>query len=108
MATKNEKTATQEIVENTEESIQTETVANEPKDDIVYIYIGPRIKNGLFAKGKLVDASFKEKLKDEIEKCPNLAKLFIDVNKYAELLPKIEDSNSKYKNFIKEVLNYGI
>lgn len=90
----------EEIIEETNDEVVENTTEN-----IMYIYVGPRIKQGLFTKGKLIDSSFRDKLKTEIEKCPNLAKLFIDVNKYHELLPKIEDSNSKYQKFIKEVLS---
>ena len=68
-----------------------------------YIYVGPKIKSGLFIFGKVVDSSYKIKLKDEIEKCPVLDKLFVPVEKYPELLPEIESKNSKYENFRKEV-----
>lgn len=93
---------------NKKEIAKEETEQSSNTENVMYIYIGPKIKQGLFTKGKLIDSSYKEKLKSEIEKCPNLDKLFIDVNKYSELLPKIEDSNSKYQKFIKEVLINGL
>lgn len=69
-----------------------------------YIYVGPKIKKGLFVFGKLIDSSYKETLKSEIEKCPNLDKLFIPVEKYAELLPQIESKDSKYQLFREDVI----
>lgn len=86
----------QEIIEGAE------TIAEK-----TYMYVGPPIKNGLIRKGSIIK-NYKEFLKEELEKAPNLEKLFIDVNDATEKLTEIERKDSIYQTWIKEVRNVGI
>lgn len=80
---------------------QVEVAENKAK---TYIYVGPIIKNGLYPTGKLVTEHFKEELKEELEKVPTLNKLFIPIEEYSKLHSELDNPNSIYQKFIKDVV----
>jgi len=71
-----------------------------------FVYIGPVIKKGLYTPGKVVTEHFKEQLKAELTKVPNLEKLFIGLDIYASELKNIEEG--KYREYKKEVIANGL
>lgn len=74
----------------------------------IYMYVGPPIKNGLIQKFQTVGEEFREVLKEELEKVPNLEKLFIDISEVNQKMNEINAPESIYKKFIEEVTNVGI
>lgn len=74
----------------------------------IFMYVGPHIKGGFLQKYQSVGEEFREVLKDEIEKVPNLEKLFIEISEVNQKMNEINAPESIYKKFIEEVKNVGI
>lgn len=93
-------------VENTEK-VEIDTKNEEStteKAEKSYLYVGPPLKNGLIKEGQIVK-NFKEFLAEELEKAPNLEKLFIDTENLHENMKEVEKPGSVYKIYYEEVLN---
>lgn len=98
---KSSEETSEEPVVVVEENKSTETIKK-------YVYVGPVIKKGLYPTGKVVTEHFKDELKEELEKVPTLKKLFIPLEKITEVQKQLDNPNSIYQKFIKDVISNGI
>lgn len=70
------------------------------------IYIGPSVNHGLLTKYTVYKNGLPKSLDEHLEKCPQLKRMFVDVDKMTEFENEVNDKTSAMHVFFNAVKEY--